>query len=81
MNDKSRIRWLCRRGMKELDVLLERFLAAEYDTLSEREAAEFENLLMLEDPDLYALLVQQAQAENAIQADLARRIGVFHNSA
>lgn len=77
MSEKSRIRWLCRRGMKELDVLLERFFAAEYDGLSEPETREFGQLLMLEDPDLYALLVQRMPPENAIQADLIQRITGF----
>ena len=38
MSEKSRIRWLCRRGMKELDVLLERFVSQEYDDLDEPRA-------------------------------------------
>lgn len=75
MSEKSRIRWLCRRGMKELDVLLERFLASAYDDLSEPERVAFEALLNHEDPDLYALLARQMQPANGLQARLIERIG------
>lgn len=54
---KSRIRWLCRRGMKELDVLLEKFFAADFDDLTDQEVASFLALLNLEDPDLNATLL------------------------
>ena len=77
MSEKSRIRWLCRRGMKELDVLLERFMTHEYDTLDERERAEFRALVELEDPDLYALIMERMPPENDLQAALLDRIRVF----
>ena len=77
MSEKSRIRWLCRRGMKELDVLLERFVATEYDDLEERERAGLLALVQLEDPDLYALIMEREQPADVIQADLLRRIRQF----
>lgn len=75
MSEKSRMRWLCRRGMKELDVLLERFMAADYDHLSAAQHAAFETLLNSEDPQLYALLAGQAEPADAAQADIVERIG------
>lgn len=75
MSEKSRIRWLCRRGMKELDVLLERFLASAYDELTEPERQAFEALLMAEDPDLYGLLARQIEPADAVQARVIERIG------
>ena len=57
--DRARLRWKCRRGMKELDVLLERFLQQGYDDLSDTQRQMFLALLELEDPDLYALLIDQ----------------------
>ncbi len=45
----SQIRWRCRRGMLELDVLLNRFLESGYQQLSDEEIAAF--LLMLEQED------------------------------
>jgi len=75
MSQKSRIRWLCRRGMKELDVLLERFLATAFDDLTAEEVDAFEQLLQSEDPDLYDLLAQKTTPANTMQADLIKRIG------
>ncbi len=65
MPDKSRLRWRCRRGMKELDVLLERFLEARYDAASESQQRAFVALLDMEDPDIYACLLGQQAAPTA----------------
>lgn len=45
----GRLRWKCRRGMLELDVLFERFLSHGYDQLDTTERLLFESLL--EEPD------------------------------
>jgi antitoxin CptB len=71
--DKARIRWLCRRGMKELDVLLERYLAQHFDTASPAQRLAFVQLLDREDPELWAWLVGQAPAP-ADYADVVERI-------
>jgi antitoxin CptB len=44
-----KLRWLCRRGMKELDVLLEAFLAREAEALRDGAWPELETLLAEED--------------------------------
>lgn len=77
MSEKSRIRWLCRRGMKELDVLLERFMIGEYDALDEPGRAAFLQLVEMEDPDLYALIMQRAEPANDLQAGLLADIREF----
>lgn len=51
-----RLRWLCRRGMKELDVLLEAFLAKHEESLKSGAWAEFETLLDEEDNQLWDFL-------------------------
>lgn len=81
MSEKARIRWLCRRGMKELDVLLERFMDAEYDGLDERERAELLAIVEMEDPDLYYLIMERSEPANDIQADLLGRIRRFTRPA
>ena len=35
LKDKRRLKWACRRGMLELDVLFEPFVEQAYDELSE----------------------------------------------
>jgi antitoxin CptB len=54
----SRLRWRCRRGMRELDLLLEQFLAQGHDTLGPAEQVLFERLLDVEDDLLYAWFYQ-----------------------
>lgn len=81
MSEKSRVRWLCRRGMKELDVLLERFVAADYDGLSETQVQALIELLNHEDPDLYYLVMQRQAPANDVQAELLDRIRQFERPA
>lgn len=45
----ARVRWRCRRGTRELDTLLERFLLDGYRQLSAEQARDFERLLEVED--------------------------------
>lgn len=60
--------------MKELDVLLERFLAAEYHALDAPQRSAFEHLLDADDPELYAWLVAGAAAPDPAHAAIIRRI-------
>jgi antitoxin CptB len=53
----NRLRWRCRRGMRELDVLLERYLADRWPSAPAERRAAFRALLELPDPDLAALLL------------------------
>jgi len=53
----KRLRWRCRRGTKELDLLLERFLAAGLEGLDSQGRAAFERLLSQPDHDLQAWLI------------------------
>jgi len=52
----NRLRWLCRRGMKELDVLLEAFLEREAEALMRGEFVQLERFLQAEDDELWAWL-------------------------
>ena len=56
MGDIERVRklkWLCRRGMKELDILLERFIDNHQDTLADGSWPDLEALLQTEDDVLW----------------------------
>jgi antitoxin CptB len=50
----ARLKWACRRGMLELDVLLLPFVEQAFDELSEHQQITFERLLTCDDPDLFA---------------------------
>lgn len=50
----SRVKWACRRGMLELDILLAPFVDNSYQSLSEEDKQTFIQLLACEDPELFA---------------------------
>jgi antitoxin CptB len=52
--DVGRLRWHCRRGMKELDILLARYLDEQFGTASLEEQEAFRRLLEIQDPVIYA---------------------------
>jgi antitoxin CptB len=52
----NRIKWRCRRGMLENDLVLARFLDARGPTLSEDEIAMLDRLLDLPDNELWDLI-------------------------
>jgi antitoxin CptB len=55
--DLARLRWHCRRGMKELDLLLAAYLENHYPSASSAEQQAFAQLLELQDPTLFAYLM------------------------
>ncbi len=50
----GKLRWRCRRGMKELDVLLSRYVDERFCGASNAERAAFRQLLDTQDTVLYA---------------------------
>ena len=62
MRDLERARWRCRRGLLELDILLERFMDEHYATLGKNELRQFEMLLDIPDNDLWDMIMQRQQA-------------------
>lgn len=58
-SDFSALKWACRRGMLELDVLLGNFLDEAYPRLSLEEQKQFKKLLSFPDPSLFAWLTGQ----------------------
>lgn len=72
--EARRLLWRCRRGMKELDVLLERFARHRYERASSAERAAFARLLDLPDPDLADYFFGYATPEDPELAHLTRVI-------
>ena len=52
----ARLRWRCRRGLLELDLLFERFLDEQYNSLTSDEKESFSRLLDIPDTTLMAYL-------------------------
>lgn len=53
---KQYLRWQCRRGLLELDYVLENYLSNRFDTAPDREQAQFTRLLKQQDSDIQAWL-------------------------
>ena len=68
MGELDRIRWHCRRGLLELDIVLDRFLRQSLATLSQEELDAFKLLLQFSDNDLWDLVSGRTQPAAGPQA-------------
>ena len=59
MAEARRLAWRCRRGLLELDIVLQRFVALEFTNLSSQELTALDALLALPDNDFWDLLVNE----------------------
>jgi antitoxin CptB len=73
----SRMRWAARRGMLELDLVLEPFVNSRYETLSAADRCRFQRLMQCEDQDLYDWLLQREQPPEEEFARIVERILQF----
>jgi antitoxin CptB len=74
MSDNSKLQWQCRRGMRELDVLLERYLKNCYAESNDAEKSAFQQLLTLSDPDLAGYLLRDVPHDDGLTSDVIARI-------
>ena len=72
--NEKRLRWRCRRGMKELDVMLSRFLDDGYCGLSQHEQSHFNDLLDESDMDLFMWLTGRSEPQRKSFRSLVRSI-------
>ena len=70
----GRLRWRCRRGMRELDQLLNRWLDREWTTSSESERGIFLRLLDCEDDMLWRWFLGRETAPDVSLDSLVQRI-------
>ncbi len=61
----NRLRWRCRRGLLENDLILSRFLDARGAAITDDEVAALDRLLDLPDGELWDLLVGRTEPEDA----------------
>ncbi|MGL6048004.1 succinate dehydrogenase assembly factor 2 [Vogesella sp. XCS3] len=70
----KRIRWRSRRGLLELDIVLERFLANGFDQLTMAELAAYRKCLELGDNDFLDYVNGKAEVDDP---ELAHIIGIL----
>lgn len=56
MTNLAQLQWLCRRGIKEMDLLLENYLNCDFVAASKEEQEEFIALLNLDDATLMSYI-------------------------
>ncbi len=73
----QRVRWRCRRGLLELDIVFVRFIEAHYLQLSVEERQTFEELLDLPDNPLWDMVSGRKDAGSDAQAALLLKINTL----
>jgi len=77
---KAQIIWNCRRGMLELDLILNRFITNHLDHLTPNQILIFERLLNYSDPELYAWLLGHDCPVDKELANIVAFIQLYHNA-
>ncbi len=70
----ARLRWRCRRGMLENDLVLERFLEARGATLDEGELVALDRALDLPDNELWDLISRRAETDDPVLAPIVEAL-------
>jgi antitoxin CptB len=79
---RKRLLFRCwHRGTREMDLILGRFADAEIARLGEDELAQFEHLIEVPDPDLYAALTGNAPLAPEYAGGLLERIRSFRGGS
>jgi len=63
MSEIDRVRWHCRRGMLELDLMLKSFVDRHLASLTPEDLESFKVLLEFEDDDLWQVLAGRREVE------------------
>ncbi|AIN17837.1 TPA: FAD assembly factor SdhE [Yersinia enterocolitica] len=76
IDNKARIHWACRRGMRELDISIMPFFEHEYDGLSDNEKQVFIRLLECDDPDLFNWLMNHGEPQDSELRQMVKLIQI-----
>ncbi|MEH6638389.1 MAG: succinate dehydrogenase assembly factor 2 [Porticoccaceae bacterium] len=63
--EHNRLRWASRRGMLELDLILQPFVEEDYLSLSSEDKQRFQQLLECEDQDLFTWFMKRGEPEES----------------
>lgn len=75
--EKNRLLWGSRRGMLELDLILQPFVEFTYPTLDNADQKRFELLLEEQDQDLFAWFLKRQDPD---EPDLLRIVGIIRDN-
>lgn len=69
----NRIHWKCRRGMREIDLLLREFSHTRLDQLNQKELVMFEEILNYDDQKLYDFIFKKTSLGNDLHEDFINK--------
>jgi antitoxin CptB len=76
-SDFKRICWACRRGMLELDLVMEPYVKQRFRTLGDEDQQRFINLLESEDTELFSWFLGRELPEDPELARIVLDINAF----
>lgn len=63
--EQRRLAWRCRRGMLELDIVLQRFIAEQFGDLTLAEMQIFDEMLTLPDNEFWTLILSSDSTQQS----------------
>lgn len=77
--EQRRLAWRCRRGMLELDIVLQAFIAEFFDQLSMAELHAFDELLSMPDNELWQVLgMKNLRVKNEHQQSIIKKLSQLY---
>ena len=77
-----RLGWRCRRGMLELDIVLQRFISLHFSDLTLAQLEAFDDLLELPDTDFWTLISsEKITPKNADTVNVVNKIRALNKAA
>ena len=76
---KSRLLWRCRRGIKEMDIVLQDFIKDSYDELNNENKAAFSKLLEEQDLDILNWILGKGKPEDTALIEIIKKIRSSRN--
>ena len=76
---KSRLLWRCRRGIKEMDIVLQDFIKDSYDELNNENKSAFSKLLEEQDLDILNWLLGKDKPEDKTLIEIIKKIRSSRN--
>lgn len=74
MLNPKQMEWRCRRGTRELDLLLQAYLEREFCHATSAEQRTFQQLLSRQNTELLDLLLGRANPDDCLEAQVVRKI-------
>ena len=79
--DLTEVLWMCRRGMLELDLVLNNFARQEYVALDSNMKKQFITLLTYDDPVLFDILIKKSIAADDKITNIVTVINTYSGTA